>query len=111
MILKRAWSLAYLVAMSQTPSAELEGTGVKVQVRVSRRGGHRVPRAPGSRPEQCAAHERRRCRRRQPAWPRTGRDGLRPGVEDTGLLDAVFRADLAAFGAQSPEPATRYRAD
>jgi uncharacterized protein len=33
-----------------------------------------------------------------------------PGVEDASLLDAIFQADLAAFGAQSPELATRYRA-
>jgi hypothetical protein len=33
-----------------------------------------------------------------------------PGVEDASLLDAVFRAGLAAFGAQSPELARRYRA-
>jgi hypothetical protein len=33
-----------------------------------------------------------------------------PGVEDAGLLDAVFEADLAAFGAQSPKLATRYQA-
>jgi hypothetical protein len=32
-----------------------------------------------------------------------------PGVEDTALLEAVFAADLAAFGGQSPELATRYR--
>jgi hypothetical protein len=32
-----------------------------------------------------------------------------PGIEDAGLLDAVFHADLAAFGAQSTELATRYR--
>lgn len=32
-----------------------------------------------------------------------------PGVEDAGLLDAVFAADLAAFGAQSLDLATRYR--
>jgi short-subunit dehydrogenase len=32
-----------------------------------------------------------------------------PGVERADLLDAVFAADLAAFGAQSPELATRYR--
>lgn len=32
-----------------------------------------------------------------------------PGVEDASLLDAVFSADLAAFGAQSPELASRYR--
>ena len=32
-----------------------------------------------------------------------------PGVEDAGLLDAVFRADLDAFGGQSPRLASRYR--
>ncbi len=32
-----------------------------------------------------------------------------PGVEDASLLEAVSVADLAAFGAQSPELATRYR--
>jgi short-subunit dehydrogenase len=32
-----------------------------------------------------------------------------PGVERTDLLQAVFDADLAAFGAQSPELAQRYR--
>ncbi|MFF3002017.1 hypothetical protein ACFVTF_04310 [Kitasatospora sp. NPDC057940] len=32
------------------------------------------------------------------------------GVEDASVLDAAFRAELAAFGAQSPELATRYRA-
>ena len=33
-----------------------------------------------------------------------------PGIEDASLLDAIFQADLAAFGAQCPELATRYRA-
>ena len=32
-----------------------------------------------------------------------------PGVEDASVLDAVFEADLAAFGAQSPALASRYR--
>lgn len=32
-----------------------------------------------------------------------------PGVEKRELLDAVFQADLAVFGAQSPELAGRYR--
>jgi short-subunit dehydrogenase len=32
-----------------------------------------------------------------------------PGVEDTTLLEAVCSADLAAFGGQSPELASRYR--
>jgi hypothetical protein len=31
------------------------------------------------------------------------------GAEDASLLAAVFQADLAAFGAQSPELAKRYR--
>lgn len=32
-----------------------------------------------------------------------------PGVEDSGLRDAVLLADLAAFGAQAPGLAERYR--
>ena len=32
-----------------------------------------------------------------------------PGVEDAGLLAQVFHADLAAFGSQSTELASRYR--
>jgi short-subunit dehydrogenase len=32
-----------------------------------------------------------------------------PGVEDPRLLDTVFQADLAAFGGQSTELASRYR--
>jgi hypothetical protein len=32
-----------------------------------------------------------------------------PGVEHSDLLQAVFEADLAAFGAQQPELAERYR--
>lgn len=32
-----------------------------------------------------------------------------PGVEDASLLQQVFDADLAAFGAQSPQLASRYR--
>ena len=32
-----------------------------------------------------------------------------PGVEDSSLLEAVFGADLGAFGAQSAQLASRYR--
>lgn len=32
-----------------------------------------------------------------------------PGVERSNLLDAVSNADLAAFAAQSPQLAERYR--
>jgi len=31
-----------------------------------------------------------------------------PGVQDNTLLDAVFTAELAAFGAQDPHLADRY---
>ena len=104
-----AGTLAYLVAMSQTLSAELEGTGVAVQV-------------------VCPAVVATEFHERQgldlSAVPRMSADdvvtaGLRglqlgetvcaPGVEDTSLLDAVFQADLAAFGGQSRQLAGRYR--
>jgi hypothetical protein len=32
-----------------------------------------------------------------------------PGVEREDLIDAAFKAGLAAFGAQAPELAERYR--
>lgn len=102
-------TLAYLVAMSQTLGAELEGTGVVVQVVC---------------PGVVATEFHERQNMDLSAVPRMSADdvvtaslrGLQlgetvcaPGVEDTSLLDAVFQADLAAFGAQSPELATRYR--
>ncbi|MFC9427396.1 SDR family NAD(P)-dependent oxidoreductase [Streptomyces sp. NPDC056987] len=105
-----AGTLAHLVAMSQTLSAELEGTGVQVEVL-----------CPGVVATEF--HERQGLD--MSVVPRMTADdvvtaGLRglelgevvcaPGVEDARLLDAVFAADLAAFGAQSPELATRYRA-
>jgi hypothetical protein len=40
---------------------------------------------------------------------RYGRVLLVCGAEDASLLAAVFQADLAPFGAQSPELAKRYR--
>lgn len=102
-------TLAYLVTMSQTLSAELEGTGVVVQVVC---------------PGVVATEFHERQNMDLSSVPRMSADdvvtaslrGLQlgetvcaPGVEDTSLLDAVFQADLAAFGAQTPELATRYR--
>ncbi|GHF19031.1 short-chain dehydrogenase [Streptomyces spiralis] len=104
-----AGTLAHLVAMSQTLSAELEGTGVQVQVLC---------------PGVVATEFHERQGMDLSALPRMSADdvvtaGLKglelgevvcaPGVEHTGLLDAVFQADLAAFGGQSPELASRYR--
>ena len=104
-----AGSLAFAVAMSQTLSAELEGTGIRVQVL-----------CPGVVATEF--HERQgmdlSAVRRMSADDvvtaslrglELGEVVVAPGVEDTRLLDALFAADLAAFGAQRPELATRYR--
>ncbi|MEV0296318.1 hypothetical protein [Nocardia sp. NPDC050710] len=106
-----AGTLAHLVAMSQTLNAELEGTGIQVEVL-----------CPGIVATEF--HERQGLD--LSAVPRMTADevvtaGLRglelgevvcaPGIEDVGLLDAVFKTDLAVFGRQSPELASRYRAN
>jgi short-subunit dehydrogenase len=106
-----AGALAHLVAMSQTLSAELEGTGVRVQVlcpgvvatEFHERQGLDLSAVPRMSPEDVVTAGLRGLD--------LGEVVCAPGVEDAGLLDAVSRADLAAFGAQSPELATRYRTD
>jgi uncharacterized protein len=105
-----AGTLAYLVAMSQTLSAELEGTGVKVQVvcpgvvatEFHERQGMDLSMIPRMTADDVVAASLRGLE--------LGETVCAPGVEDASLLDAIFRADLAAFGAQSPELAKRYRA-
>jgi uncharacterized protein len=102
-------SLAYLVAMSQTLSAELEGAGVSVQVvcpgvvatEFHERQGLDLSAVPRMSAEDVVTASLRGLE--------LGETVVAPGVEDASLLDAVFQADLAAFGAQSPELATRYR--
>ncbi len=99
-----AGTLAYLVAMSQTLSAELEGTGVAVQVV-----------CPGVVATEF--HERQGLD--LSAVPRMSADdvvtaGLRglqlgetvcaPGVEDTSLLDAVFQAGLSLTRSAAGQP-------
>jgi hypothetical protein len=37
-----------------------------------------------------------------------GEEVCAPSMEESDLLDAVFQADPAAFGAQAPELAARY---
>ncbi|MFI9848440.1 SDR family NAD(P)-dependent oxidoreductase [Nonomuraea sp. NPDC051941] len=106
-----AGSLAHLVAMSQTLSAELEGTGVQVQVlcpgvvatEFQSRQGLDMSVVPRMSAEDVVTAGLRGLE--------LGEVVCAPGVEDTGLLDAVFEADLAAFGGQSPRLATRYRAN
>jgi uncharacterized protein len=104
-----AETLAYLVAMSQTLSAELEGTDVRVQVvcpgvvatEFHQRQGMDLSMVPRMSAGDVVTASLRGLE--------LGETVCAPGVEDAGLLEAVFRADLAAFGAQSPELATRYR--
>ena len=103
-------SLAYLVTMSQTLAAELEGTGIAVQVvcpgvvatEFHERQGLDLSGVPRMTAEDVVTASLRGLE--------LGETVCAPGVEDAGLLDAVFQADLAAFGAQSTELATRYRA-
>ncbi|MFJ3216529.1 SDR family NAD(P)-dependent oxidoreductase [Kitasatospora sp. NPDC086801] len=104
-----AGTLAHLVAMSQTLSAELEGTGVRVEVvcpgvvatEFHQRQGLDLSAVPRMSADDVVTAALRGLE--------LGEVVCAPGVEDAGLLDAVFRADLAAFAAQSPELATRYR--
>jgi short-subunit dehydrogenase len=102
-------TLAYLVAMSQTLHAELEGTGVRVQVvcpgvvatEFHERQGMDLSAVPRmSAPDVVAASLR---------GLELGEVVCAPGVEDAGLLEAVSAADLAAFAGQSTELAARYR--
>jgi len=102
-------ALAYLVAMSQTLSAELEGTGISVQVlcpgvvatEFHTRQGLDLSRIPRMSAEDVVAASLRGLE--------LGEVVTAPGVEDASLLEAVSRADLAAFAGQSPKLATRYR--
>ncbi|KAA0021086.1 SDR family NAD(P)-dependent oxidoreductase [Antrihabitans cavernicola] len=104
-----AGTLAHIVALSQTLSAELEGTGVQVQVvcpGVVATEFHTVQGMDLSAvPRMTAADVVTGSLR----GLELGEVVCAPGVEDAGLLQTVFDADLAAFGAQSPQLATRYR--
>lgn len=103
-------TLAHIVAVSQTLSAELDGTGVRVQVVCPGVVGHRIPHRPRDGSLRRAEDDGRGRGDRIAARSGVGRGGLRAGVEDIGLLHNVFDADLAAFGAQNPQLAERYRA-
>lgn len=103
--------LAYLVTMSQTLSAELEGTGVQVQVlcpgvvatEFHQRQGIDMSAVPRMSADDVVTASLRGLE--------LGETVVAPGVEDAGLLQAVFDAELAAFHAQSPQLASRYRVD
>ncbi len=106
-----AGTLAHTVAMSQTLSAELEGTGVRVQVvcpgvvatEFHTVQGMDLSAVPRMTAEDVVTGSLRGLD--------LGEVVCAPGVEDESLLQQVFDADLAAFGAQGPQLARRYRSD
>ncbi|KAF4408521.1 SDR family NAD(P)-dependent oxidoreductase [Streptomyces lycii] len=102
-------TLAHAVAMSQTLHTELAGTGVRVHVvcpgivatEFHTVQGLDLSAVPRMAPEDVVTAAL--------AGIELGETVSAPGVEDYGLLRAVFAADLDAFGAQSPRLASRYR--
>ncbi len=105
-----AGTLAHIVAMSQTLSAELEGTGVRVEVvcpGVVATEFHTVQAMDLSAVPRMTAENVVTGALR---GLELGEVVCAPGVDDESLLQAVFDADLAAFAAQSPQLAGRYQA-
>lgn len=105
-----AATLAASVAMAQTLNAELEGTGVTAHVVCSgivATEFHTVQGLDLSAVPRMSADEVVTAALKGIAL---GEGVIAPGVEDSGLLEAVFAAELAALAGQSPELASRYRA-
>ncbi len=102
-------TLAYLVALTQTLHEELAPEGLKVQVvcpgvvatEFHERQGLDLSAVPRMSAEDVVTASLRGLE--------LGEVVCAPGVGDAGLLEAVFQADLAAFGGQSPELAKRYQ--
>jgi short-subunit dehydrogenase len=104
-----AGTLAHIVALTQTLSAELAGTGVSAHVvcpGVVATEFHEVQGMDLSAVPRMAAAD---VVSAALAGIRLGEIVSAPGVEDYGLLENVFAADLAAFGGQGVELASRYR--
>ncbi len=105
-----AGALAQSVAMSQTLSAELDGTGVHVHVvcpGIVATEFHEVQGMDLSALPRMSAED---VVTAALAGAAAGEVVIAHGVEDAGLLAGVFAADLAAFHGQSPQLASRYRA-
>jgi len=104
-----AGALAHLVAMTQVLHEELKSLGLKIQVlcpgvvatEFHERQGLDLSAVPRMSAEDVVSASLRGLE--------LGEVVCAPGVEETGLLEAVSQADLAAFGGQSPELAERYR--
>jgi uncharacterized protein len=102
-------TLAHLVAWTQQLHAELASEGLQVQVlcpgvvatAFHQRQGLDLSHVPRMSPGEVVTASIRGLA--------LGEVVCAPGVERTDLLQAVFAADLAVFGAQRPELARRYR--
>ena len=101
-------TLAHIVALSQALHEELKDGGVKVQAlcpgvvatEFHERQGLDLSAVPRMSADDVVTASLRGLA--------LGEVVCGPGVEQADLLDAVFGASLAAFGAQSPKLATRY---
>lgn len=103
-----ASALAGIVAMSQTLAAELEGTGVRVQVvcpGIVATEFHTVQGMDLSGVPRMSAQD---VVNASMAALELGEVVCAPGVQDYHLLKQVFEADLEAFQGQSPQLASRY---
>jgi hypothetical protein len=101
-------TLAFQVAMTQTLHAELNGTGVTAHVvcpGVVATEFHSVQGMDMSAVPRMSAEDVVAAALR---GVELGETVIAPGVHAFDLLDNVFRADLAAFGGQSPTLASRY---
>ena len=102
-------TLAHLVALSQALHEELKDTGLQIQVlcpgivatEFHERQGMDLSALPRMTPEDVVTASLRGLA--------IGEVVCAPGVERSDLLGAIFQADLAAFQAQSPQLAKRYR--
>lgn len=104
-----ASTLAYTLALSQTLNAELSPNGIAVQALLPgvvatefhERQGMDLSAASRMNATDVVTASLRGIE--------LGESVTAPGVEDPGLLQDVFTANLTAFQAQAPELATRYR--
>lgn len=100
-------TLAHLVAFSQALHEELQGLRIQVlcpgivATEFHTRQGMDLSALPRMSAEDVVTASLRGLE--------LGEVVCAPGVEDVSLLDKVFQADLAAFGGQSPQLASRYR--
>ena len=102
-------TLAYTLALSQVLHEELESQGLRVQAlcpgvvatEFHQRQGLDLSAVPRMSADDVVTASLRGLE--------LGEVVCAPGVERSDLLEAVFQADLAAFGAQAPQLAERYR--